>query len=109
MGKFLNAGQWCVSPDHVFIESGVDLGAFKSELADAVLKEFGDEPQHSPNYGRIVNRRHFDRIASLLSESHGGEVLVGGIGGADREDLFIPPTIIFNPSSSSGLRNEEIF
>lgn len=109
-GKFMNVGQWCVSPDHVFLESGVDVARFKEELADAVLIEFGEEPQKCLNYSRIVSSHHFDRVARLLpQEAHNGEVLVGGLATADREDLFIPPTIIFNPKPGSGLRDEEIF
>ena len=58
----------------------------------------------------IVSSHHWDRVARLLPlESHNGEVITGGLATADREDLFIPPTIIFNPKQGSGLRDDEIF
>jgi acyl-CoA reductase-like NAD-dependent aldehyde dehydrogenase len=108
--KFANVGQWCVSPDHVFLERGADVDSFRQELKKAVRDEFGKDIQHCSTYSRIVGKHHFDRIARLLSEDdHGGEVLVGGLSSADREDLFIPPTIVFNPRKNSSLRNEEIF
>jgi len=108
--KFMNVGQWCVSPDHVYVEAGVDVVHFKQELTRAVLREFSEEPQNCPGYSRVVSSHHFDRISRLLEQdAHGGEVLVGGLATADRADLFIPPTIIFNPKLGSSLRDEEIF
>jgi aldehyde dehydrogenase (NAD+) len=65
-GKFMNAGQTCVAPDFVLVDRRV-----RNELLAALkraLREFyGDDPQESADYGRIVNRKHFDRLTSYLS------------------------------------------
>ena len=66
-------------------------GKLIAALLATVKRFYGDNPQASASYGRIVNKRHFDRIASLLT-SHRGEVVTGGT--TDASDLYIAPTII---------------
>jgi aldehyde dehydrogenase (NAD+) len=103
--KFMNVGQVCVSPDHVLVHQAV-----AQPLADALvraLREFyGDNPKTSADYGRVVNTRHFDRLAGLLAD-HGGQVLHGGR--HDRDQLFIEPTIVRSPRDDSPLMQTEIF
>lgn len=60
---------------------------------------FGAVPQKSKDLTRIVNTFHTDRIAAMLSESHGGKVVVGGT--VDRNDKFIAPTLVVNPRMDS--------
>ncbi|MFF9642538.1 hypothetical protein [Kitasatospora aureofaciens] len=36
---------------------------------------YGTNPADSPDYGRIVNERHFDRLTALLSD---GRLVTGG-------------------------------
>ena len=102
-GKFLNAGQTCVAPDHVWVHSAV-----KDRLLDALrqtlIEFFGDDPYQSPDFGRIVNRRHFDRIIAYLDQ---GEVVHGGQ--IDEADLFIAPTLLVDPRPGSSVLEEEIF
>lgn len=103
-GKFLNAGQTCVAPDYLMVHERV-----KAELLTAMaacLKEFfGDNPALSPDYPRIINERHFERIAGLMHSS--GKMICGGT--ASREDRFIAPTIIDKVDPESPLMREEIF
>jgi aldehyde dehydrogenase (NAD+) len=93
-GKFMNAGQTCVAPDFVVADSRI-----RQPLVDAlrqVVREFyGDDPQRSPDYGRIVNRRHFDRL--------------GAFAPGDAADLYIPPTILTDVSWDAPVMQEEIF
>uniref|UniRef100_A0A915D5L8 Aldehyde dehydrogenase domain-containing protein n=1 Tax=Ditylenchus dipsaci TaxID=166011 RepID=A0A915D5L8_9BILA len=67
-GKFLNCGQTCLSPDYVLVNSAV-----KNQLVDAVILNlrnfYGKEVQSSPDYSRIINQRHFDRILDLLEKT----------------------------------------
>jgi len=96
-GKFMNAGQTCVAPDFVLVERQV----FKPlvEALQSVLHEFyGDNPQASPDYGRIVNRRHFDRI-----------IHCAGACKHEAEDLYIAPTILPDVSWDDPVMQEEIF
>jgi aldehyde dehydrogenase (NAD+) len=65
---------------------------------------FGAEPSNSDSYGRIINQRHFDRLQKLLGS---GDVAVGGR--ADRESLYMDPTVLTGVSADSGVMEEEIF
>ncbi len=80
--KFRNAGQTCVAPDYVLTDPATARG-LEVALAEAVRRMFGDDPQTSDAYGRIVNRRHFDRIAALLDS---GTLAFGGR--TDRDDVL---------------------
>lgn len=102
-GKFVNAGQTCVAPDYVLVDRKV-----KDQLVDALkrtLVEFyGSNPIESPDFGRIVNDRHFQRLSQMLGE---GEILHGGQ--TNQAKRFIAPTLIHNIQAESSLLTEEIF
>ena len=102
-GKFYNAGQTCVAPDYLLVQKSIKPALIQN-LLECVKKSFGDNPQHSPDFARIVNERQFDRLMSLLDE---GKILVGGQ--SDRSDRFIAPTIIDEISPSSKIMTDEIF
>lgn len=102
-GKFNNAGQTCVAPDYVLVHRSVQ-DRFVAEVIQ-VLKEFhGEEPKSSPWYGRVINRRHFDRLSGYLTQ---GKILHGGQ--TDPGDLYISPTLILPQSWELPVMEEEIF
>lgn len=113
--KFLNVGQFCVSPDHVYLDSSIDLKEFERVLKEAVAKFVGDNPQKAENYTRIINARHHQRLVEYRDASdHGGRNLLEGAfsGGQnpDEGDLYIPPTMILNPTNDKCmLLTEEVF
>ncbi|WP_225833641.1 aldehyde dehydrogenase family protein [Streptomyces sp. NK08204] len=102
-GKFLNAGQTCVAPDYVLTDpqTAADL---ETALAHAVQGLFGTDPAASPEYGRIVNERHFDRLRALLGS---GRVAVGG--DSDRSTRYIAPTVLADVAPEAPVMQEEIF
>jgi len=102
-GKFMNAGQTCVAPDHVLVDRKVHR-ALVDALKVSITAFYGDDPHQSPDYGRIINRRHFDRLTAYLAE---GEIISGGKHRAD--DLYIEPTILLNPKDGASFLEEEIF
>ncbi|MGA5821991.1 aldehyde dehydrogenase family protein [Kitasatospora sp. NPDC094028] len=102
-GKFLNAGQTCVAPDYV-LAVGDTAAALEAELAAAVHAAYGDDPAGDPEYGRIVNERHFDRLTALLTE---GRVVTGG--GHDRTTRYLAPTVLADVSPAAPVMREEIF
>jgi aldehyde dehydrogenase (NAD+) len=102
-GKFMNLGQTCVAPDFVLVDRRV-LGGLVTELRKALRRFYGDDPQRSKDYGRIIHRKHFDRLVGYLSD---GKVVHGGA--CDADDLFIAPTILTEVSPSSPAMQDEIF
>ena len=79
--KFQNVGQFCVSPDHVYLDSQIDVNEFTRLLKEAVQKYFGDDPQQSKNYSRVINASHHQRLVQYRSSAdHGGVDLLEGMG-----------------------------
>src|SRR5712671_3899657 len=102
-GRWNNAGQTCTAPDYVLVFKDV-AGPFLEHLKESLLHFYGNDPQKSPDYGRIINTRHFDRLTALLAS---GTVYLGGQ--HDRADRFIAPTVLVNVSPNSPVMQEEIF
>lgn len=102
-GKFVNMGQTCVAPDYVLVQAAVKPALLK-EMRQAMEEFFGSDPAQSPDLGRIVNQRQFDRLVQLLE---GEEVAVGGQ--TDSGDRYIAPTILDNVSWDAPVMQEEIF
>jgi aldehyde dehydrogenase (NAD+) len=102
-GKFMNAGQTCVAPDYV-LAIGDTAAAIEPHLTAAITAAYGDDPSTSPEYGRIINTRHFDRLSALLADGR----LVSG-GRTDRGSKYIEPTVLADVDPSSPVMAEEIF
>ena len=104
-GKFLNAGQTCIAPDYILVDS-----VRKDELVDALVSTigefYGDDPSTSDDLTQIVNERHVERIEKLLAD-HGGTVVCGGT--VNHETRRLAPTVIVDPDPGSALMQEEIF
>ena len=105
-GKFLNAGQTCVAPDYVLVDRTVE-GPLLARMADAVRSFYGPDPASSPDYGRIVNQRHFDRLSALADADGAGEAVFGG--GRDAATLYYAPTALRGTDPSAPIMHEEIF
>lgn len=102
-GKFLNAGQTCVAPDYVLTDQET-ARALEPALVRAVEALYGSGVATSPEYGRIVNERHFDRLNSLLDS---GRVVTGG--DSDRATKYIAPTVLADVDPDAPVMREEIF
>ncbi|MBE9034578.1 aldehyde dehydrogenase [aff. Roholtiella sp. LEGE 12411] len=102
-GKFLNAGQTCIAPDYLLVDKKI-----KKDLVDGLqecLKEFyGEQPDNSPDYARIINQKHFDRLVSFLKD---GAIIIGAE--TKPSELYIAPTLIDNVSLVDPIMQEEIF
>lgn len=102
-GKYLNCGQTCVAPDYILCKKEI-----KDELILEIKKQiacqFGSEPLKNADYGKIINKKHFDRITALINK----EKLASG-GGSDAEKLKIEPTVLDNVTWDDAVMKEEIF
>ncbi len=102
-GKWINAGQTCIAPDYVLVDSAV-AEPFKQALVQAIEAFYGSEPQRSKDYGRIVNARHFNRLKGLLQDQQ-----IINQQDYDRRELYMAPMLIDNPSRQSAIMQDEIF
>lgn len=104
-GKFTNTGQTCVAPDYLLVHSSV-YDKFVTLLKNTITQFYGRNIQQSKDYGRIVNRRHFDRLHKLI-EIEQKNITFGGK--TDSKDLFIEPTILENITWNNPIMEDEIF
>jgi len=102
-GKFINAGQTCVAPDYVLAQVSVKRRLL-AELSAAVRALYGERPCDNPDYPRIVNERHFNRLLGLIE---GQRIALGG--GRDPDSLRIEPTILDDVSWDAPVMGQEIF
>jgi aldehyde dehydrogenase (NAD+) len=102
-GKFLNAGQTCIAPDYILADANTE--ALLLPLLEKNIREmFGDDPQKSDSYGRMINERHFSRVSAFISSGH---AVIGGK--IDAADKYIAPTVLTDVKADSAIMNEEIF
>lgn len=104
-GKFLNTGQTCVAPDYLLVHHSVKEELL-DKLIDTIRQFYGENPADSPDYGRIINERQFDRLAHLI-EKEWPQIISGGE--VDRTNLFIAPTLLNNVTWESPSMEDEIF
>ncbi|XP_078080820.1 aldehyde dehydrogenase, dimeric NADP-preferring-like isoform X1 [Mustelus asterias] len=102
-GRFTNCGQSCIAPDYILCDKSIQDAVVK-KISTYLFEFYGADPQKSPDYGRIVNQRHFKRLMSLLE---GASVVYGGQ--SDEENLYIAPTIVTDVDPGSKIMQEEIF
>ena len=102
-GKYLNCGQTCVAPDYVYCDAIIReplVNAIKAEI----VRQYGEQPLNNADYGKIINKKHFERILGLIDAKkvvHGGKF--------DTNALRIEPTIMDNAVFSDAVMREEIF
>ncbi|RZL00658.1 MAG: aldehyde dehydrogenase family protein [Rubrivivax sp.] len=110
-GKLINLGQSCVAPDHAHVHRSVRQ-AFVQACAEVVRARFGPDArqqQGSPDLARVINDRHTDRIAQLVSQATqvGATVALGGA--TDHAQRFVPPTLLTDLPPQAAILSEEIF
>ncbi|XP_045477791.1 aldehyde dehydrogenase, dimeric NADP-preferring-like [Harmonia axyridis] len=102
-GKCVNAGQTCVAPDYILCTKEVQE-KFLPYAEDAIKEFFGGSVKSSPDFGRIINDFHFNRLVKLLKDV---KIAIGGH--TDSTDRFICPTVVIDVLPGEPLMQEEIF
>lgn len=110
-GKFVNAGQTCVSPDYVLVHEKVQ-DAFVEQTRQAIARFYGSTEEarkQSPDLARIIDDGAFRRLKALLEETaaEGARVEIGGQ--TDAQERYIAPTVLTGVSPASAIMREEIF
>jgi aldehyde dehydrogenase (NAD+) len=102
-GKFMNAGQTCICSDYLLVDKKV-----KDRLLELMIREirsfYGENPEKSNDYARIINSGNVNRIATLMKD---GQIVTGG--NVDSENCFIAPTIIKDIHPDDPIMQEEVF
>ncbi|GAB1539950.1 aldehyde dehydrogenase [Scytonema sp. NUACC21] len=102
-GKFLNAGQTCIAPDYLLVDRKIKDNLLE-EIQKRLIEFYGDNPATSPDYARIVNQRHFNRLVDLIKD---GEIRLGGE--TNPTERYIAPTVLDNVGLTDPIMQEEIF
>ena len=102
-GKYLNCGQTCVAPDYILCHQSVREKLIE-EVCTQIKKQYGEDPLTNPDYGKIINEKHFDRICGLLDKD---KIVLGGR--YSRESLQLEPTVMDHVTWEDAVMQEEIF
>ncbi len=102
-GKFINAGQTCIAPDYILIQKDMK-SHFMEFMKQEITKAYGQNPELSPDYARIINTKHWRRLVSMIQED---KVFFGGQ--TNIEGYYIAPTLIDESNPDSLIMQEEIF
>jgi aldehyde dehydrogenase (NAD+) len=121
-GKFINGGQTCVAPDYVLVDRSIKA-EFLTHLVEAIEQLYGADPSVSQDFGRIVNKRQWERLGGLLddfvncSAPGGRSILLGGQmsvapktpWAASDTLCYLAPTVLDGVTWDDVLMAEEIF
>lgn len=102
-GKFLNGGQTCIAPDYLLVHKKVKE-QFVTHFREEIRKAYGDNPQNSNDFPRIVNSKNFERLQNMLQNE---TLLIGGE--TSKDENYIAPTLIDEPSIDSEVMKGEVF
>lgn len=102
-GKYLNCGQTCVAPDYILCHKSIK-DAFIKEVCVQIKKQYGEKPFSNPDYGKIINEKHFNRICGLIDKN---KTVFGGE--ANKNTLQIAPTVMDHVTWEDAVMQEEIF
>ena len=102
-GKCVNAGQTCVAPDYVLVHHSRQEELVEKLIAELRMR-YTSAPLMNPDWPKIINQRHFDRLVGLMQSgviSHGGQI--------DPDARRIAPTLLTDVEWDSPIMQEEIF
>nr|XP_016854273.1 PREDICTED: fatty aldehyde dehydrogenase [Anolis carolinensis] len=102
-GKYANSGQTCIAPDYILCHPSIQNQVVE-KLKKAVKEFYGDDIKNSPDYERIITKRHLKRLMNLLE---GQKIAFGGK--ADENTRFLEPTVLVDVDPSAKVMQEEIF
>ncbi|XP_045414252.1 aldehyde dehydrogenase family 3 member B1 isoform X7 [Lemur catta] len=101
--RYFNAGQTCVAPDYILCSPETQERLLPA-LQSAITRFYGNDPQSSPDLGRIINQKQFQRLRALLGC---GRVAIGGQ--SDESQRYIAPTVLVDVQETEPVMQEEIF
>lgn len=104
-GKFLNAGQTCIAPDHVLVHRDVRR-AFLEALRMRIRRVYGSG-HASADLASLVSQKHAARLQRMLDQAlDSGARVIDGDGPRERR---MGPTLVEAVTPDMSLDQEEIF
>ena len=102
-GKFINCGQTCIAPDFLIVNQKIK-DKLIHEIINQIKDIYGDDPQLSESYGRIISKKHIDFLSTLLNNEN---IIYGGK--IDSDNKYFEPTLVEIKDFNSDLMKQEIF
>ena len=102
-GKFMNCGQVCMSPDYLLVHQDI-YNDLVTTLKAEIVRMYGENPQESTDYARLVHQGHVAKMKELLK---GQDIIFGGV--VDEKDRYVSPTLIALEHLDNSLMEDEIF
>jgi aldehyde dehydrogenase (NAD+) len=102
-GKFINAGQTCIAPDYILVHKK-SKAQFIQYLKEEITHAYGDNPEISPDYARIINAKNWTRLVEMMESD---KVIFGGK--YNSETNYLAPTLIEENNLDSLIMQDEIF
>ncbi len=102
-GKFINAGQTCIAPDYILVSTKIKSKLVEA-LKDEIILAYGENPEQSYDFPRIVNKKNWLRLQSFLEN----EIILFG-GQSNASDYYISPTLLDESKLDSLVMQDEIF
>ncbi|MDB9312190.1 aldehyde dehydrogenase [Spirulina sp. CS-785/01] len=102
-GKFINAGQTCIAPDYLLVHRQIKQPLL-DKIKDYISEFYGENPAESPDYCRIINHHHWQRLQALIDPD---KVIIGG--DCQEDERYIAPTVMDNVTWEDAVMEDEIF
>lgn len=102
-GKFINSGQTCIAPDYLLVDRQIKQELI-TEIKKCIVNFYGENPEQSPDYARIINQQQLKRLSNLLSQEN---IIFGGQ--INHETNYLAPTLLDQVDPNSPIMQEEIF
>ena len=100
-GKFLNAGQTCIAPDYIFVQSSI-YETFIQKVVETIKQFYYKDGKISDDFMYIVNQKHAERLKNLIIKE---KVVFGG----NLTDRLLEPTVMRDVTYDDAIMQEEIF
>lgn len=97
------SGQWCIAPGYVCVHESV-AGEFVAKLKASIVKMYGEDPQLSPDFARMISEHDVERVVSYLVP----EKIVQG-GRYDVAARYVEPTLLYPSAWDDPALQQEIF
>lgn len=111
-GKFRGSGQTCVSPNRIYVQSGI-YDNFVAELAKETKAQIraGALADEQTTLGYVINSKALEKIEHLVADakSKGASAVMGGERDADLPGNFYPATILKGMNADMEASQTEIF